>query len=65
MKFVSKLGRGSQISERANHKQMVMVLPELTFSDLKLMGVEYLREQLKMHKLLGKTGFALSLPNRT
>eukprot|EP00965_Chrysotila_dentata_P144111 4760655-Pleurochrysis_carterae.AAC.1 len=30
------------------------------------MGVEDLRDQLKMeHKLLGKTGFALSLPNRT
>eukprot|EP00965_Chrysotila_dentata_P096870 3201570-Pleurochrysis_carterae.AAC.1 len=30
------------------------------YSDLKLMGVEDLRDQL-----LGKTGFALSLPNRT
>eukprot|EP00965_Chrysotila_dentata_P180207 5949837-Pleurochrysis_carterae.AAC.1 len=29
------------------------------------MGVEDLRDQLKKHKLLGKTGFALSLPNRT
>eukprot|EP00965_Chrysotila_dentata_P144349 4768483-Pleurochrysis_carterae.AAC.1 len=29
------------------------------------MGVEDLRDQLKKHKLLaGKTGFALSLPNR-
>eukprot|EP00965_Chrysotila_dentata_P179661 5932695-Pleurochrysis_carterae.AAC.1 len=29
------------------------------------MGVEDLRDPLKKHKLLGKTGFALSLPNRT
>eukprot|EP00965_Chrysotila_dentata_P208613 6184800-Pleurochrysis_carterae.AAC.1 len=35
------------------------------YSDLTLMGVEGLRDQLKKHKLLGKTGFALSLPNRT
>eukprot|EP00965_Chrysotila_dentata_P199752 6179568-Pleurochrysis_carterae.AAC.3 len=35
------------------------------YSDLKVMGVEDLRDQLKKHKLLGKNGFALSLPNRT
>eukprot|EP00965_Chrysotila_dentata_P173177 5715120-Pleurochrysis_carterae.AAC.1 len=35
------------------------------YSDLKLMGVEDLRDQHKKHKLLGKIGFALSLPNRT
>eukprot|EP00965_Chrysotila_dentata_P180772 5966871-Pleurochrysis_carterae.AAC.1 len=29
------------------------------------MGVEDLRDQLKNHKLLGKTCFALFLPNRT
>eukprot|EP00965_Chrysotila_dentata_P259984 6213746-Pleurochrysis_carterae.AAC.1 len=29
------------------------------------MGVEDLRDQLKKHTLLGKTGFTLSLPNRT
>eukprot|EP00965_Chrysotila_dentata_P000896 28572-Pleurochrysis_carterae.AAC.1 len=29
------------------------------------MGVEELRDQLKKHKLLGTTGFALSLRNRT
>eukprot|EP00965_Chrysotila_dentata_P125965 4163559-Pleurochrysis_carterae.AAC.1 len=29
------------------------------------MGVEDLRDKLKKHTLLGKTGFALSLPNRT
>eukprot|EP00965_Chrysotila_dentata_P075985 2511256-Pleurochrysis_carterae.AAC.1 len=29
------------------------------------MGAENLRDQLKKHTLLGKTGFALSLPNRT
>ena len=29
------------------------------------MGVEDLQDQLKKRKLLGKTGFALSLPNRT
>eukprot|EP00965_Chrysotila_dentata_P068050 2251166-Pleurochrysis_carterae.AAC.1 len=29
------------------------------------MGVEDLRDQLKNYKLLGKTGFALSLHNRT
>eukprot|EP00965_Chrysotila_dentata_P027007 896285-Pleurochrysis_carterae.AAC.1 len=35
------------------------------YSDLKLVGVRDLRNQLNKHKLLGKTGFALSLPNRT
>eukprot|EP00965_Chrysotila_dentata_P035392 1177451-Pleurochrysis_carterae.AAC.1 len=35
------------------------------YSDLKLIGVEDLRDQLKQHKLLGKSGIALSLPNRT
>eukprot|EP00965_Chrysotila_dentata_P120653 3989837-Pleurochrysis_carterae.AAC.2 len=35
------------------------------YSDLKLMGIEDMRDQLTKHKLLGKTGFALSLPNRT
>eukprot|EP00965_Chrysotila_dentata_P059561 1976599-Pleurochrysis_carterae.AAC.1 len=29
------------------------------------MGVEDLRDQFTKHKLLNKTGFALSLPNRT
>eukprot|EP00965_Chrysotila_dentata_P235595 6200851-Pleurochrysis_carterae.AAC.1 len=29
------------------------------------MGVEDLRDQLEKHKLLGKTGFTLTLPNRT
>eukprot|EP00965_Chrysotila_dentata_P145683 4812400-Pleurochrysis_carterae.AAC.1 len=35
------------------------------YSDPKLMGVEDLRDPRKKHKFLGKTGFALSLPNRT
>eukprot|EP00965_Chrysotila_dentata_P111657 3692204-Pleurochrysis_carterae.AAC.1 len=29
------------------------------------MGVEDLRDQLKKHKLLGKTGFTATQPNRT
>eukprot|EP00965_Chrysotila_dentata_P154725 5112460-Pleurochrysis_carterae.AAC.1 len=29
------------------------------------MGVEDLRDQLKKHKALGKTGFVVSQPNRT
>eukprot|EP00965_Chrysotila_dentata_P011109 360830-Pleurochrysis_carterae.AAC.1 len=35
------------------------------YSALKLMGMEDLLDQLKKHKLLRKTGFALSLLNRT
>eukprot|EP00965_Chrysotila_dentata_P022347 739439-Pleurochrysis_carterae.AAC.1 len=51
---------------RASERARIDALPLAQhFSDLKLMGVEDLRGQLKKHELLGKTGFALSLPNRT
>eukprot|EP00965_Chrysotila_dentata_P103979 3433513-Pleurochrysis_carterae.AAC.1 len=54
--------RAARISERAR----IDALPLAEhYYDLKLMGVEDLRDQLKKHKLLAKTGFALSLPNRT
>ena len=35
------------------------------YSELKVMGNDELKDQLKAHKLLGKTGFTVSLPNRT
>eukprot|EP00965_Chrysotila_dentata_P086893 2867859-Pleurochrysis_carterae.AAC.1 len=51
---------------RASEQARIHALPLVEhYSDLKMMGVEDLRDQLKKHKLLGKTGFALSLPNRT
>eukprot|EP00965_Chrysotila_dentata_P022192 734297-Pleurochrysis_carterae.AAC.18 len=38
----------------------------LCYSDLKLMGVgTWMREQLKKHNTLGKTGFMVSQPNGT
>eukprot|EP00965_Chrysotila_dentata_P033866 1127644-Pleurochrysis_carterae.AAC.1 len=54
--------RAAKASERARIDGLP--LAEHYF-DLKLMGVEDLRDLLKKHKLLGKTGFALSLLNRT
>eukprot|EP00965_Chrysotila_dentata_P132196 4371362-Pleurochrysis_carterae.AAC.1 len=51
--------RAARASERAG----IDALPVTEYySDLKLMGVDDLRDHLKKQNLLGKTGFALSLP---
>ena len=44
----------------------VQAVPLATrYSELKGLGNDDLKDQLKKHKLLGKTGFTVSLPNRT
>ena len=35
------------------------------YSELKTMGIDELKDQLRAHKARGKTGFTISLPNRT
>eukprot|EP00965_Chrysotila_dentata_P241693 6204427-Pleurochrysis_carterae.AAC.4 len=63
VKLAAKLAKHAA---KATERACIDALPlAKRYSNLKLMGVEDLRGALKKHKLLGKTNFALSLPNRT
>eukprot|EP00965_Chrysotila_dentata_P231957 6198671-Pleurochrysis_carterae.AAC.2 len=54
--------RAAKATERARIDALPLVEQ---YSDMKLMSVEDLRDQLEKQKLLGETGYALSLPNCT
>ena len=54
--------RAAKAAEKARLQAIVLATK---YSELKAMGNEDLKEQLRAHKLRGKTGFSLSLPNRT
>ena len=54
--------RAAKATETARVQALVLATK---YSELKSMGNDELKDQLRAHKLKGKTGFSLSLPNRT
>ena len=57
--------RAKRTARNAEKARVQAVKLATKYSELKSMSNDDLKDQLKKHKLLGKTGFTVSLPNRT
>ena len=57
--------RAKRAARNAEKARLQAVVLATKFSELKAMGNDELKDQLRAHKLKGKSGFSVSLPNRT
>ena len=56
--------RAKRTAKNAEKARLQALVLATKFSELKSMGNEELKEQLRAHKLKGKSGFSVALPNR-